>query len=207
MRSTLFVQVSSMLYDFLKVTLAPLIWACYRMEIKGAENIPDDGAVIIASNHVSNLDPLLLGAAVPRRLHFMAKEELFKNPILGWVCRTLGAFPVRRGASDRNAIKKAFDILRDGKMLAIFPEGTRSKDGVLRQLAPGTMLIAAKSDATLVPVAIKGHASWCNPFPKITIRFGQPITIKPEHQTKEGMAKLTQRLSDDLARLLYRSRW
>lgn len=196
-----------MLYDFLKVTLAPIIWACYRMEIKGAENIPDSGAVIIASNHVSNLDPLLLGSVVPRRLHFMAKEELFKNPVLGWICRTLGAFPVRRGASDRNAIKKAFDILRDGKMLAIFPEGTRSKDGVLRQLAPGTMLIAAKSDATLVPVAIKGHANWRNPFPKITIRFGKPIPIKPEHQTKEGMAKLTQRLSDDIARLLYRSRW
>ena len=196
-----------MLYDFLKVTLAPIIWACYRMEIKGAENIPDSGAVIIASNHVSNLDPLLLGSVVPRRLHFMAKEELFKNPVLGWICRTLGAFPVRRGASDRNAIKKAFDILKEGKMLAIFPEGTRSKDGVLRHLAPGTMLIAAKSDATLVPVAIKGQASWRNPFPKITIRFGKPIPIKPEHQTKDGMAKLTQRLSDDLARLLYRSRW
>lgn len=203
----LFVRVPSMLYDFLKVTLAPLIWACYRMEIKGAENIPDNGAVIIASNHVSNLDPLLLGAALPRRVHFMAKEELFKTPIIGWICRTLGAFPVRRGASDRNAIKKAFNILKQGKMLAIFPEGTRSKDGTLRQLAPGTMMIAAKSDAALVPVVIKGCASWRNPFPKIVIRFGQPIPIKPEHQTKDGMAKLSQRLSDDMARLLYRSRW
>lgn len=195
------------LYEFLKVTLAPLLWACYRMEIKGAENIPESGAVIIASNHISNLDPLLLGAALPRRVHFMAKEELFKTPIVGWFCRTLGAFPVKRGASDRNAIKKAFDILRQGRMLAIFPEGTRSKDGCLRQLAPGTMMIAVKSDAALVPTIIKGRASWRNPFPKITICFGKPIPIKHEHQSKEGMAKLTQRLSDDMARLLYRSRW
>lgn len=196
-----------MLYNFLKWLLPIIFGLIYRWEVTGTEHIPHDGAVIIASNHASNLDPLLLGAALPRKVHFMAKEELFKPPGLGWVCRTLGAFPVRRGSSDRNAIKKAFEILAQGKMLAIFPEGTRSKDGVMKELAPGTMLIAVKSRAVLIPAAIYGSwkLSLKQPFPKISIAFGPAINISDRHTDKEGMLELTQNLSRDIKTLLVKS--
>lgn len=178
----------------------------YRWEVIGREYVPTSGSLIVASNHASNMDPLLLGIAVPRKVRFMAKEELFKNPILGWFCRTLGAFPVRRGASDRNAIKKAFEILSTGQVLAIFPEGTRSKDGQLQQLAPGAMMIAVKSQTTVVPAAIQGSfkLSISNPFPKIRIVFGKPIVLNQELESKQAMESLASSLSADIAGLLYK---
>ena len=134
----------------------------------------------------------------------MAKEELFQIPIIGWFCNKLGAFPVKRGSSDRNAIKKAFDIVQSDRVLAIFPEGTRSKDGNIKALAPGAMMIAAKSKTTIVPAAISGSfkASLKNPFPKIKIEFGKPIECHKEMDNKESMLVLAKELKDDITSLL-----
>ena len=107
-----------MFYSFLKVVLYVLAKVILRLEISGTENIPQNGPVVIASNHLSLLDPPIIGVAATRKIHFMAKQELFV-PVLGSIYRTLGAFPVRRGAADRNAIKYGIDLLLADKVLAI----------------------------------------------------------------------------------------
>ena len=117
-----------MIYTILK----PILWVLFklglRLNVEGTENIPQEGPLVIASNHLSLLDPPVIGVAATRKVHFMAKQELFV-PILGDIYKALGAFPVRRGGADRAAIKHGIDILKDNKVLAIFPEGTRSLGG------------------------------------------------------------------------------
>ena len=119
-----------MIYTVVKNLLKILFRIFLRLRIEGAENIPKDGPLVIACNHLSLLDPPVLGTAATRKVHFMAKEELFV-PVLGDIYRLLGAFPVRRGGADRAAIKHGIDILESNQVLAIFPEGTRSKTGEL----------------------------------------------------------------------------
>ena len=101
----------------------------FKLEYRGTENIPEKGPYILASNHRSNLDPILLSHKVRQRLCYMGKMELFQNPILGWALTTIGTFPVDRGSGDNSAIQQAEEVLRRGEILGIFPEGHRSKDG------------------------------------------------------------------------------
>ena len=126
------------------------------MRVEGLNRLPRQGPVILAINHLSMLDPILVGAVVPRVIHFMAKEELFRYPGLGWLLRRVHAFPVRRGQADREALATALQLLRAGEVVGIFPEGTRSADGRLLPLQSGTAFLALKSGATVVPVAIAG---------------------------------------------------
>ena len=119
-----------MIYTLVKNLFKILFTIFLRLKVEGTENIPKDGPLVIASNHLSLLDPPVLGTAATRKVHFMAKEELFV-PVLGTIYKILGAFPVRRGGADRAAIKHGIDILESGQVLAIFPEGTRSKTGEL----------------------------------------------------------------------------
>jgi len=120
-----------------------------RLEIQGQENIPKDGPMLLACNHISLLDPPVVGAACTRNVHWMAKEELFV-PVLGTIYRWLGAFPVKRGAADRNAIKHGIEIMENNEVLAIFPEGTRSKTGELGEFHAGSFKIATKTQCPIV---------------------------------------------------------
>lgn len=174
----------------------------FRWRITGLENIPAGGA-IIAPNHQSMWDIPLVGLALcKRRNHFMAKSELFRNPIFGWIIRTLLAFPVKRGAPDRAAIRRAVELLKQGELVTIFPEGTRSKTGKLKEAEAGLSLIAAKADVPVVPVGIDGtrrifsKTCW---FPRVKIAFGRPVHIiqnesgKPEDvgfRVMEAIGKL-----------------
>lgn len=129
----------------------------FRVTVIGKENIPaEKGGYIVASNHISNNDPPVVGITFRGKYNFMAKEELFTgNPIFAWLIRRLGAFPVKRGAGDNSAIEKALESVKNGRIFVIFPEGTRSKDGELGRPKSGITLIASQAKAPVVPVFIK----------------------------------------------------
>ena len=146
-----------MFYSFLRNCARLFYIIVYRIHVIGGENIPKQkGGYIIASNHVSNNDPPVVGITFKGKYTFMAKEELFHmNPIFTWLIKRLGAFPVKRGAKDTSAIDKALESLKEGRIFVIFPEGTRSKDGTLGRAKSGVTLIAAQAKVPVVPVFIK----------------------------------------------------
>lgn len=145
-----------------------------RVRIYGEENIPATGGVLLCANHIHNLDPPMLGAAIHRPIAFMAKESLFRVPILGYLVRKVGAFPVQRGAADRAALRTSLQILEEGKVFGIFPEGTRSKTGELGRAHAGVAFIALRSKAAVVPVGISGGYGFQR---KLTIRIGKPLDL------------------------------
>ncbi len=127
-----------------------------RTEVVGRENMPLRGPIIVASNHLNNADPPILAASLPRRLVFMSKQEAFRWPILGFLIRLTGAFPVRRFEADLGALRKATSSLKEGQVLAMFPEGGRSSDCKLAKAHPGTALLALRSGVPILPIAISG---------------------------------------------------
>ena len=192
-----------MIYTILK----PILWVLFklglRLKVEGTENIPQAGPLVIASNHLSLLDPPVIGVAATRKVHFMAKQELFV-PILGDIYKALGAFPVRRGGADRAAIKHGIDILKDNKVLAIFPEGTRSKTGKLGKAEPGALMMASKATATIVPCCVIGtdFQRQGRIWPKVTVRFGKPIYFPADDVVnKEFLHDMTENLMQHIAAL------
>ena len=152
----------------------------FRFRWSGAENVPADGPVLIASNHQSHLDPALIGIACPRQLRFLARHTLFFWP-LGWLIRSLGAVPIDR-TSGRGGIKATLKLLKEGEPVLVFPEGTRTRDGALQPLHAGFCALARRSKATIVPAALDGAYAAMprgNRMPRprpITLKFGRPIT-------------------------------
>ncbi|MFY0543034.1 lysophospholipid acyltransferase family protein [Brevibacillus sp. H7] len=163
--------------------------ALYRWQVIGAEHIPKEGPVILCANHISLLDPPLLGSGIERQVHFMAKEELFRIPVISFLIKKFGAFPVKRGASDRTAIRTALKILEEGKIFGIFPEGTRSKTGELGPGLPGVGMFALKSEAVVIPVAIIGPYKLFRP---VKIVYGEPIDLSTQRFGKAGSDALKE---------------
>ena len=159
--------VSAPLRALAKVLLAPLLRGWFGLRSSGREHVPETGAAIIACNHKSFLDPFFIGIALPRHVRFMAKQELFAGP-LGWLISRLGAFPVRRGESDAEAIATAQAILEQGAVLVMFPEGTRVDErGALGSPHHGAGRLALQTGAPLVPAAIAGtDRLWLGPLPR-----------------------------------------
>lgn len=164
-----------MLYKFAIVVLKIVFFFCFRIKVVGTENIPKDGGMILAVNHRSNLDPVLAGYSCPRPLTFMAKSELFKNPVFGKLITALGAFPVHRGSGDIAAMRSAFSILESGRAMLIFPEGHRVKEGEKPTAQPGVAMIAQRSKAPVVPVFIEGDFRWMS---KIIIHYGKCVDME-----------------------------
>ncbi len=172
----------------------------YRFKVEGQEHLdqlPPGQGVLLCSNHISNLDPPLVGVSTKRTLSFMAKAELFEVPVLGPLVRRLNAFPVRRGSGDRQALKTALDLLKDGRTVIMFPEGTRSKTGELTKGLAGVGFIALRTQAAVVPVAI---TNGYHLFRRTRVVFGQPIDIdslrenkvKPQEATDYIMAHIKE---------------
>jgi 1-acyl-sn-glycerol-3-phosphate acyltransferase len=172
-----------------------------KREINGAENLPAEGPVVLASNHLTNFDVFPIQLCLPRPLFFMAKAELHKNPLLDAYLRQLGAFPVQRGTRDEWALNHARVVLDQDQVLAIFPEGTRSKGRGLRPAKTGAARFALYTDCPILPVTISGTEKLFKQFPKrtqITIQIGEPIY--PEEG--ESALALTDRLMFTLAQML-----
>lgn len=166
------------------------------MKVIGADNIPESDPLLLISNHASYFDPPLIGTAMRHRLiHFMAKEELFHNPLMGWFLRYVHTFPVRRGRVDRRAIVESFKILRDGGVLGIFPEGTSKDQGLLGEFHDGFAGIAIKSGAAVLPAAIIHSRSL--PFKKgpVYVVFGEPVR-PPTVYNKETVRQFTEQIRE-----------
>lgn len=167
------------IYNFVVILCWPVFKFLYRFEVYGTENIPQEGKCIICPNHTSNADPVLLVLAYGRKVFFMAKAELFKNKVLGFLFRYFGAFPVNRGKSDKSAIEKSTQVLKDGEPLAIFIEGTRSLNGELLKPKSGAAMIALKTNTSIVPVCITpvdgGKVKF---FKKVKVKFGEQLSVE-----------------------------
>ncbi len=153
--------------------LWPITYGFFRMKRRGMENIPREGATLIVCNHLSSMDPPLVGmAAQPRFMYFMAKAELFRRKPVATVLRGVGAFPVDRGAGDRDAIRFSRDLLSRGEAMIMFPEGTRSRTGRLRPFFTGAGLLALEPGVTVIPAAIWGSQQR---FGRVRVVFGAPL--------------------------------
>ncbi|EJL40946.1 1-acyl-sn-glycerol-3-phosphate acyltransferase [Brevibacillus agri] len=170
----------------------------FRWQVIGREHIPKEGPVILCANHISLWDPPLLGSGIERQVHFMAKEELFKIPLLSFLITKFGAFPVKRGAGDRAAIRTTLKLLEDGKIFGIFPEGTRSKTGEPGEAMPGVAMFALKSQAAVIPVAIIGPY---RAFRPIKIVYGKPIDLTSLREAKSGSDVLKETSDLIMARI------
>lgn len=155
-----------------------------RWQVIGRENIPAKGGVLLCGNHVSYIDPPALGARATRPVHFMAKEPLFRVPVLGILIAGVGAFPVKQHTADRAALKKAIELLQSGRVVGIFPEGTRNPNPAeLMPPALGASMIALKAQAPVIPVALINTEKLLPPhsvflrFARVKVVYGEPVKL------------------------------
>jgi 1-acyl-sn-glycerol-3-phosphate acyltransferase len=172
-----------MLYAILKPLAVLAMRLLFRLRSRGTEHVPGEGPLLIVANHVSVLDPPLVGGAAPRQLAFLAKAELFQVPLFGGLIRRLGARPLRREGADAGALRTALRVLKDGGALLVFPEGTRGEEGVLGPAKPGAGMLAVLGGAPVIPVYISGSGrAWPRGrrFPRrarVTVTFGPPMPV------------------------------
>ncbi len=182
-----------------------------RWRVKGRENVPSQGPLLVVANHLNLADPPLLSVSLGRKVVFMAKEELFRVRFLGYFMRGFGAFPVHRGQLDRKALRQAAQLLANGMALVTFPEGTRSKNAQLQPAFSGSALIALRSGVPILPIGITGTerikgVAWLLRRPEITVNIGHPFHLPPASSklTKVELAKLTNYMMGRIAELLPR---
>lgn len=198
-----------------------LLWIIGPAKVVGLENVPRSGPYLVVANHCSNFDPPALGWAVGHRtgrvVHFMAKAEMREWPFIGWLGAQAGAFYVRRGAGDRAAQRLAVQVLEAGRPLAIFPEGTRSRDGRLQEGRAGAALLAMRTDARVLPVGIcgthrifEGRRRWPRRTP-ITFNIGETFALPHNDELdRSALREGTERIMREIAALLppeQRGRW
>lgn len=169
-----------MLYSFARAILIPIFLLFYNYRITGKENIPRVGAYIACANHVTLIDPIFVGISLPHRMYFMAKAELFKNVFMRALMNGLGAFPIKRGEADLKSIKTSLKLLGSGKVLGIFPEGTRNKTNEITA-EPGIAMLAIKSKVPVLPVAIISSYKF---FKRTQVVIGKPIELSEYYDRK-----------------------
>lgn len=204
-----------MLYRIAQFILWPIFRLVFRFKVIGYENIPLTGPVLIASNHLSNLDPPLLGVAVRGRpLNFMAKAGLFKFAPFAWLLRALNVFPIKRGSPDRKAIRRAISLLKEGQAFCLFPEGTRSHNGKLGRGQPGAGMIISQAQKSqglsIIPARIRGSelamprgALFIRPK-HVEVKFGPPVAldkIDGQGQSKEVYQQIVDTVMEEIGKL------
>jgi 1-acyl-sn-glycerol-3-phosphate acyltransferase len=183
-----------------------------HIDVKGIENIPLSGPLLIASNHLNDADPGVLATRIPRRIVFMTKVELFRVPLLSQFLRAYGAFPVRRGEADLSSLRRSNETLKAGLALVVFPEGTRAgKRASLGQAWPGAGLLALRNDVPILPCAITGSQDMAMPFMflrvlsrrQVTLTIGQPFRLpQPERINARSAAEGAEIIMRRIAELL-----
>lgn len=196
---------SKVLYRVGQAVCRPIMKVFYRYKFINNNSIPHEGAYIIASNHMSFSDPVLLGLGQRRRLFFMAKQELFKNKFFGGLIRALGAFPVERGAGDGKAIKTGEDLIKEGNVMTIFIEGGRTKTGEFMRPRSGCALVAQQMQVPVIPACITITGNPKYRFAKRVIHFGEPLTPEQLGLTPDGdrrqLKNATNMIMDEIKKM------
>ncbi len=201
-------------YQCIRWTVIALLRLLVGFTVVGARRMPRRGPVILVSNHLHNFDPIVLGAAVPRPVFYMAKRELFQHPAFRWLLRNFGGFPVNRAAIDRAALRQVAALLDAGLVVGVFPEGTRSVTGALNQVHSGVALLALQSGAPILPIGVTGTEDL--PLDakaarrprrrrrsRVRVVVGEPFTLPPRRPgEKQDLAALTERIMLEVAALL-----
>jgi len=200
--------IQKLIYELVsKLFVFPIYKFVFKGHLIGRENIPQKDSFIMVSNHGSLLDPPLLGHALGRNISFMAKAELFKIPLLGFIIKACGAYPVKRGIADKNTIKTASKKLSNENCIGIFIDGTRQKNGRVNKPKQGAALLAFKNQKLLLPVAIvNSHRlirfKFCIPFfSKIVIKVGKPVQ-PPKSSSRDDLNSVTMHLQDKINNLI-----
>ncbi|NLU52890.1 MAG: 1-acyl-sn-glycerol-3-phosphate acyltransferase [Clostridiaceae bacterium] len=191
-----------MFYKFARLIMRLYFALFYRVKVEGKENIPDKGPLLLYANHPSAWDMILIGCYMKRQVHFMAKAELFRNPLLAFLFRSLGAFPVSRGKGDVGSVKTVFRLLNEGRVVGIFPEGTRTKKKDVTKGKSGAAMFAFHSKAPILPVGIVWNKKW---FSKLKLVFGEPFTLEypeDEHPSKQELMDSTRMIIDRIYALI-----
>ncbi len=204
------------IFLLLRIFVLPTLRLVLRFKIHGLGNVPRRGGALIVGNHVHNSDPILMLSASPRPILWMAKEEVWDLPVLRWFASQAGAFPVKRGTFDRDAIRTAVDTIREGLLVGMFPEGTRSMSGGLKQPFAGASLVALRAGAPIIPCVIvgssdlplngskAGRSARRGCIPRVEVWFGEPFLLESRDADgrRYSMAELTDAMMIELARLL-----
>jgi 1-acyl-sn-glycerol-3-phosphate acyltransferase len=196
------------LWDILKMPCRIVTSLMFDLKVYGREHIPPEGGALLLSNHQSNLDPVLLAVQLQRKISFIAKSELFENRIFSWLIRSLNAFPVRRGETDVGAIKEAIRRLREGRILTMFPEGTRTRDGNIGKIQPGIAMLVRRAGVPVIPAVIDGSfQAWprgvklFRPYP-IRVMYGPAMDVgnMKGHQIVDLIDKTLREMLEKLRR-------
>jgi len=197
---------ATLFYGFVKSTMWLILKTFFRLRVHGAGNLPREGGVLVASNHQSYLDPVIVTVAFRRPIAFMARDTLFKNPLFGRLISALNAFPVRRHSADIGAMREAVHRLQSGNVLLVFPESERTHDGRIGEMRGGPVILAHRAGAPIVPVVIKGaFEAWPRTrklprFRRLSITCGPPIP-PPADGKRESHERVLQQLQQSFEAL------
>lgn len=192
------------LYRVLRAIVKVFAHLFFRIKKYGVHNIPKDKACILCCNHTSISDIIFMAIICPRQVHFMGKDEVFKNKLLAWLWTKLGAFPVNRRTGDKGAINRAEVILNEGKVLGIFPEGTRHPGEAPHKAKPGTAMLALATKATIVPCSVYRETGKVHFLQKATFRFGAPIAYEEyagEDTGKTAIRRVSELITEKITEL------
>lgn len=169
-----------MLYKIARLIMKPFFFLFYNIQVEGIENMPTESGYIVCGNHVKAIDPIIMAVALPCKIHFMAKNELFENKILEFLLYAVGAFPIKRGEADLRSIKTSLRLLKNNKNIGIFPEGTRNISNELKA-EPGIAMLAIRSKKSILPISIVSNYKLFN---KTRIIIGDVIYLKEFYDIK-----------------------
>jgi len=202
-----------MVYTLIRALALFALRVLCRLQVAGREHVPERGALILAANHVSNVDPVVVACAVRRKLHFMAKTELFRNPAFGWFLRQLQAFPLSRGQVSPSTLRRSLALLQEGHALLVFPEGTRGDGANLQPARGGAGMLAVRSGCPVVPMYHEGTAEVLprgGRFPRpaaVRVWIGPPIVFRREvAEHPEPYEALSQQIMEAIAGLRARAK-